>query len=45
MKFVYRKHDMISDLEKRLFTTIGQYNSYFGKFYELEEFDGVIFQN
>ena len=45
MKFIYHKYDIISDLEKRLFTSIVQYDSYFDKIYELQEFDGVIFQN
>ena len=36
---------MISDLEKRLFTSIIVQGSYFDKLYELQEFDEVIVQN
>ena len=34
LKFVNHEYDMISDLQKRLFTSILQ-NSYFDKLYEL----------
>ena len=43
VKFVNHKYDMISDLQKRLFTSILQ-NTYFDKLYKLQECDRVIFK-
>ena len=42
VKFFNHKYDMVSDIEKRLFTSIIIQDGYFDKLYELQEFDEVI---